>query len=304
MIHLDSKKVQATINAFVTALTTGTDQARAVLSEHLAPDVEWPVLTMNYRGRDAVLTLMKEKINPDLYLNGTWREYVIHDYAIHVYADFVDNKLLLALYLGLQVDEQVRITRINMVPRHPEPEVERLIEPLKGGDLAPDFVLRDVRGDEVALDAHGSRATVLVWTCNHCPFALGWHERIQDVIQDYEAKGVRVLQINSNDREASPMDSHDRMAVRVDNGEFSGPYLIDDNQEVAKQYGARHTPEIFVIDATGRIAYHGAPDADSERPELRAEWLRAALDAVIEGNPPALGSTEPVGCTVKYTIES
>ena len=165
---------------------------------------------------------------------------------------------------------------------------------------APDFTLPDSDGTPVALGDGAARATVVVFTCNHGPYALAWHERIQDVARDYAPLGVRVLQINPNDAERYPRDSPAAMRERVQDGEFATPYLYDETQEVARAYGAKTTPDVFVLDERGRIVYRGAPDADHGDPSLRAGWLRAALDDVLAGRPVARPETTPVGCSVKW----
>jgi peroxiredoxin len=165
--------------------------------------------------------------------------------------------------------------------------------------MALAFTLPDTDGAPTPLHADDARAAVVVFTCNHCPYALAWHERIQDVARDYADRGVRVLQINANDSDKYPRDSLEAMKARVENGEFDSPYLHDATQEVARAWGARTTPHVFVTDASG-IVYRGAPDADHGDPSLNAAWLRAALDDVLAGRPVAQPETKPVGCSIKW----
>ena len=161
------------------------------------------------------------------------------------------------------------------------------------------FTLPDTAGNEVSLHEDGARAAVVVFTCNHCPYALAWHDRIQQVARDYADRGVRVLQINANDAEKYPRDSLEAMRSRVEAGEFAGPYLHDADQSVATAWGAKTTPDVFVTDASG-VVYRGAPDADHGDPSLNAQWLRAALDDVLAGRPVAKAETKPVGCSIKW----
>src|SRR5262245_35035302 len=119
--------------------------------------------------------------------------------------------------------------------------------------MALAFTLPDTDGNPVALHADGARAAVVVFTCNHCPYALAWHERIQAVARDYGERGVRVLQISSNDAVKYPKDAPDAMRARVEAGEFASPYLFDESQEVARAWGATKTPDVFVTDATGIV---------------------------------------------------
>ena len=135
--------------------------------------------------------------------------------------------------------------------------------------MALDFTLPDTAGTPTPLHVDGARAAVVVFTCNHCPYALAWHDRIQAVARDYADRGVRVLQISANDAVKYPHDSLDAMRARVDAGEFAGPYLYDETQEVARAWGAKTTPDVFVTDASG-VVYRGAPDADHGDPSLNA----------------------------------
>jgi peroxiredoxin len=167
------------------------------------------------------------------------------------------------------------------------------------GETAPDFTLPDTDGAQVPLRA-AAAATVVVFTCNHCPYALGWHERINAAARDYAGSGVRTLQISSNDAGRYPRDAPAAMRARVEAGEFAGPYLHDATQAVARAWGARVTPDVFVLDGDLRLAYRGAPDADHRDESLNAAWLRAALDAVLAGRPVDEPLTEPVGCSLKW----
>jgi peroxiredoxin len=172
---------------------------------------------------------------------------------------------------------------------------------LSVGDTAPDFELPDTAGASWSLsDGDGAPATVVVFTCNHCPYALAWHDRIADAARDYAERGVRFLAINPNDAERYPGDSLDAMRQRVGREDWPMPYLRDESQEVAHAYGAKTTPDVFVVDSGGRLRYRGAPDGDYDDPGQRAEWLRAALDAVLAGAEPAEPETRPVGCSIKW----
>jgi len=171
------------------------------------------------------------------------------------------------------------------------------------GDPAPTFVLPDTAG--VMHEPGGAPATVVVFTCNHCPYALAWHERIVAVARDYADRGVRVLAVNPNDAERYPRDSVEAMRARVEQGELAGvPYLRDESQEVARAYDAKTTPDVFVLDAGGLLRYRGAPDADYEDPAQRAAFLRDALDAVLDGRDPDPAETTPVGCSIKWKPEA
>jgi len=169
------------------------------------------------------------------------------------------------------------------------------------GDAAPDLTLPDTDGGTVSLPAPGEApATVVVWTCNHCPYALAWHDRLTAVAHEYAERGVRFLAVNSNDAERYPADSPQAMAERYDAAEWGMPYLHDATQEVARAYGARTTPDVFAFDSELRLRYRGAPDADHQDPGQNAAWLRAALEAILAGQEPDIAETEPVGCSIKW----
>jgi len=166
------------------------------------------------------------------------------------------------------------------------------------GEQAPSFELPDTDGQTHSPD--GARATVVVFTCNHCPYALAWQDRITQAARDYADRGVRFLAINSNDADRYPADSYEAMKQRVQAEHWPLPYLHDATQEVAREYGAKTTPDVFVLDADRRLRYRGAPDSDYDDPGQQAAWLRQALDAVLDGAEPSPAETKPVGCSNKW----
>ncbi len=167
------------------------------------------------------------------------------------------------------------------------------------GDTAPPFDLPATDGTTHGL---GAAPTAVVFTCNHCPYALAWHDRLLDVARDYSARGVQILFVNPNDAASHPRDSFEAMKARVAaDGGWPAPYLRDESQEVARQFGARTTPDVFLLDEHGVLRYRGAPDSDHEDPAQNATWLRSAVDAVLEGRETDPAETEPVGCSVKWS---
>jgi peroxiredoxin len=170
-----------------------------------------------------------------------------------------------------------------------------------GAGVAPGLELPDTSGEVHTLPGAGEApATVVIWTCNHCPYALAWHDRLVAVANDYADRGVRFLAVNSNDPERYPADSPEAMRERVEREDWSFPYLWDESQEAAREWGAQTTPHLFVLDSDQRLRYEGAPDADHRDPSLNAAWLRDALDAVLAGSEPPQPRTEPVGCSIKW----
>lgn len=168
------------------------------------------------------------------------------------------------------------------------------------GQQAPEFQLIDTSGEQQTVDGNAGPATVVVFTCNHCPYALAWHDRIARAAREYSERGVRFVAINSNDPDRYPRDSYEAMQKRVAAEDWPMPYLHDATQDVARAFGAQTTPDVFVLDAERRLRYRGAPDADYEDPSQNAEWLREALDAILAGSEPSRAETKPVGCSIKW----
>lgn len=171
------------------------------------------------------------------------------------------------------------------------------------GESGPPFELPDTGGDvhRFGEPSPEARATVVYWTCNHCPYALAWEERMHRLSRDYAGRGVRFLAINSNDGNRYPADSAEAMRERVEReGGWPHPYLHDASQAVARSFGAQRTPDVFVFDRELRLRYRGAPDKDYDDPSCNAAWVREALDAVLAGETPSRPETEPVGCTIKW----
>jgi peroxiredoxin len=169
------------------------------------------------------------------------------------------------------------------------------------GDPAPAFSLTDTEGGAHAVPADPAPpATVLVVTCNHCPYVVAWNPRLCAVAEDYAPRGVRFLAINANDPARYPADSPEAMARFVCDQGWPMPYLFDESQDVARALDALVTPHVFVLDGDHRLRYRGAPDADHGDPSQNAGYLRDALDAVLDGREPPVTDTRPRGCSVKW----
>lgn len=169
------------------------------------------------------------------------------------------------------------------------------------GDPVPSFALTDTDGASHSVPADPAPpATVLVVSCNHCPYVIAWNPRLRAVAEEYAPRGVRVLAINANDASRYPADSPQAMARFVRDECWPIPYLYDESQEVARALGAQVTPHVFVLDADHRLRYRGAPDADHKDPSQDARYLRDALDAVLAGGEAPQTDTRPRGCSVKW----
>jgi peroxiredoxin len=169
------------------------------------------------------------------------------------------------------------------------------------GDPVPRFALPDTDGVAHAVPQDPApSATVLVVTCNHCPYVIAWNPRLRKAAEDYADRGVRFLGINANDAARYPADSLEAMRRFVLDQSWPFPYLHDEDQSVARALGAEVTPHVFVLDGEHRLVYRGAPDGDHQDPSRDAEWLRGALDAVLAGSAPAESETRARGCSVKW----
>lgn len=171
------------------------------------------------------------------------------------------------------------------------------------GDSIVPFALRGVDGKSHGTDGElrGENATVIVFTCNHCPYALAWEDRLLAIQRDYGDRGVRVAFINANDGDRYPADNFEAMADRAREKEYPLPYLHDETQEVARSYGAERTPEVFLFDGHGTLRYHGTVDDNAENPdEVKVRYLTTALESVLSRKNPAILATAPVGCTIKW----
>jgi len=177
--------------------------------------------------------------------------------------------------------------------------------PGKLGSIPPDFNLPGVDGRSYRLsDFKDSRALVLVFMCNHCPYVIATQDRINQLTKDYSPRGVSVVGINSNDAIRYPDDSFEQMKKRAKEKNFAFPYLVDESQEVAKAYGAVCTPEFFVYGATPagfQLQYLGRLDdnwKDSDAVSRRD--LAEALEAILAGRKPSTDQKSAMGCSIKW----
>jgi peroxiredoxin len=174
---------------------------------------------------------------------------------------------------------------------------------LSPGDKALPFELPGVDDRRHAMEGYADKeAIAVVFTCNHCPYARAWEDRLVEIQADYAARGVQLVAICANDAKKYPDVSVPRMRERSEEKGFNFPYLYDESQEVARAYGAERTPEIFLFDKGRTLRYHGTVDDNYEDPAaVNVHYLREALEAVLAGKEPSTAETTPVGCTIKWT---
>lgn len=171
------------------------------------------------------------------------------------------------------------------------------------GTQAPDFSLPDPDGTLVSLSDFSDDPVLLVaFICNHCPFVKHIAEGFAALAKDYQAKGVAVVAINSNDVENYPDDSPAKMAEEIEARGYTFPYLLDETQEVAKAYRAACTPDFYVFDSRRQLVYRGQMDGSRPGNEVpvTGEELRAALDAALAGRPSADDQKPSIGCNIKW----
>jgi peroxiredoxin len=173
------------------------------------------------------------------------------------------------------------------------------------GDLAPSFRLKNVDGKFVALDDYRtSKGLVVVFTCNHCPYSVKYEDRIIALAAETSRLGFPLIAINPNDPVKVPEDSYENMKVRAKEKGFTFPYIVDETQEVAKQYGAKRTPHVFVLLHNGgawQVAYVGAIDDNANDPDkVESRFVLDAVKSLASGAKPAVSQTKAIGCTIKW----
>lgn len=166
------------------------------------------------------------------------------------------------------------------------------------GAPAPGFRLQATDGQIVDL-AEQTGPCVVFFTCNHCPYVMGWEKRVHELCQRFGAQ-VRWFGINANDPARHPDDAFERMVERAARG-LPYAYLHDSTQEVARAWGAQVTPEFFVLDARHQVAYHGRVDESHQNPaQAGAPTLALAIEAVLAGRAPEPATTPVQGCSIKW----
>lgn len=171
------------------------------------------------------------------------------------------------------------------------------------GDTAPmaDTKMKNVDGKELSIaDAKGEKGTLVIFSCNHCPFVIAWEERIAKLGNAALQQGLGVIQINSNDP-AKAGDTYEAMQQRAKDRGFEFPYVVDATSDVARAFGATRTPEAFLFDAAGKLVYHGTIDDNYKNADaVTATYLQDAINALLAGQTIATKTTKAVGCSIKF----
>lgn len=172
------------------------------------------------------------------------------------------------------------------------------------GDKAPmtDAKMKNVDGKDVTIaSVAGKKGTLVLFTCNACPWVKMWESRAAEIGNAAVAAGLGVIAINSNDPSMNAEDGYAEMQKRAKKLGLKHPYVVDATSDVARAFGATRTPEAFVFDAEGKLVYHGTVD-DNARDAAAVEtpWLRDAVNAVAAGNEIKTAETKAMGCTIKF----
>ena len=170
------------------------------------------------------------------------------------------------------------------------------------GSSLPQFELLNVDGKRLGTDyLRGAKAALVAFTCNHCPYVKGSEEMLVGIIKKFAEQGLKAVAINSNDAAKYPDDSYEQMQAKSKSMQLPYPYLYDESQEVARLFDAACTPEFYLFDASGKLAYHGTIN-DSPRDPARVSrnFLSAAIGQVLAGRKAEPGYVHPLGCSIKW----
>jgi peroxiredoxin len=157
-------------------------------------------------------------------------------------------------------------------------------------------------GKAVSLaDVKGAKGTLVVFTANNCPFAKAWEQRIVELANGYAPKGIGAVLVNANDPSLAKNDTPELIKARHQERGMKVPYVVDENQTLARAFGASLTPEAFLFDKSGKLVYHGTIDDNHKEPEkVTKRYLKDALEAVSAGKAPPVTETKSMGCSIKF----
>lgn len=213
---------------------------------------------------------------------------------------------ILPLALGFAVISCKQESKAEETPQVEETVTEEVVEisGYKIGDTATDFSLMNVDDKNVSLtDYTDAKGFIVIFTCNHCPYAVAYEDRIIALDKKYKSLGYPVIAINPNDPVKQPQDSFELMRVRAKEKGFTFPYLFDNGQKIYPQYGATKTPHVFILQKTDNgniVQYIGAIDDNyDDASAVEEKYVENAVDALLAGNEVAVKETKAIGCTIK-----
>lgn len=172
------------------------------------------------------------------------------------------------------------------------------------GDIATDFNLKNIDGTMVSLsDYKDAQGFIVIFTCNTCPYAVSYEDRIVALDKKYKNKGYPVIAIMPNNTSTQPGDNMEAMTNRAKSKGFTFPYLLDEGQKISPQYGATKTPEVYILQKTGKgneVKYIGAIDDNyQDASAVRTKYVENAVDALLSGQPIKETKTRAIGCSIK-----
>src|SRR5262245_11737426 len=176
------------------------------------------------------------------------------------------------------------------------------------GDAVPmtDVKMTGVDGKAVTLaSVAGKKGTIVVFTCNHCPWAKMWQTRVTEIGNAAGKAGLGMVAINANDPAEYPEDDMNGMKARAKQLGMKFPYVVDPRSDVARAFGASRTPEAFVFDAEGKLVYHGTIDDNPQDASgVKDAWLKLAVKEVSTGKPVTTAETKAMGCSIKFRTKT
>ena len=175
----------------------------------------------------------------------------------------------------------------------------------KIGDIATDFNLKNVDNKMISMANYKeAKGFFVIFHCNQCPYSKAYENRIIALNAKYASKGLPVITINPNDPAINPEDSFEKMKIRAKQEKYTFPYLVDDTQEIAKAYGAKATPHVYLLKKTDEglvVSYTGAIDNDTENVnDAKIKYAENAADALLAGKEIELAQTKAIGCSIKW----
>lgn len=174
----------------------------------------------------------------------------------------------------------------------------------KVGDIATDFSLKNIDNKKVSLkDFKDAKGYIVIFTCNHCPYAQAYEDRIIALDKKYKKQGYPVIAINPNNPEKQKDDSFDLMKVRAKEKGFTFPYLLDEGQKIYPQYGATKTPHVYILQKTSKgnqVKYIGAIDDNyGDEKAVKQKYVENAVDALLKNKEITVKETKAIGCSIK-----
>ncbi len=194
--------------------------------------------------------------------------------------------------------------KVNVKKTDVAPDAVKVVKKTTGykiGETATDFKLQNVDGEMVSLsDYKDAKGFIVTFTCNHCPYAVMYEDRLIDLHKRMAPKGYPVVAINPNDPAVQPADSFEKMKERASEKEFPFAYLMDEGQKIYPQYGATKTPHVFLLNKDRVVEYIGAIDDNARDAEaVKIKYVENAISSLEAGSKPDPNQTKAIGCSVK-----